>query len=126
MLSPLSDSGFLGQRVDFVFYTVLLLSIFAFLAGESFFLLKKVQGKGSQGIEKKHFELAWSLIPLLVLLLLTFVQTQFFSPIQLKSFDSEKSAIINAPRNLPTETKNIKEEIPKSLENKKLNSAVRM
>ena len=126
MFSPLSDSGFLGQRVDFVFYTVLLISIVAFLLGEIFFFVWKMQGKGSKGIEKKHFETGWSLIPLMVLLLLTAVETHFFSPVKLKAVEQEKNTSSDYLLEIPSKTKNINEDLPKNFKVNKFNSAVRM
>ncbi len=122
MFSPLSDSGFLGQRVDFVFYSVLLLSMVCFWGGEVFWWFQKIKGKGSKEIEKKHFEMAWSLIPLLVLLFLTCVQTQFFSPSRLKSVELLKSQTPN----LSPETQKVREEFPKDQKSKKVTPVVRM
>lgn len=126
MFSPLSDSGFFDQRVDFVFYAVLLVSIVAFLMGEIFFFVRKLQGKGSQGIEKKHFETGWSLIPLLVLLLLTAVQTQFFSPVKIKARQQDHFNSSRTLLSVPSRTQNIKENLPKDFKVKKRNSVVRM
>jgi heme/copper-type cytochrome/quinol oxidase subunit 2 len=126
MMSPLSDSGFLGQRVDFVFYAVLLVSIIAFLMGEIFFFVRKMRGKGSKGIEKKHFETGWSVIPLMVLLLLTAVETHFLSPIKLKAMEQHQNTSSNYAPEIPSKTQNIKEDRPKSFKIKKLKSAVRM
>jgi hypothetical protein len=124
MLSPLSDSGFLDQRVDFVFYTVLLLSIASFLAGELFWFAKKLNGTGSKEIEKKHFETAWSLIPLLVLLFLTCVETQFFSPVRLKRVETPNAQVLDVLE-LPAEQK-IRSEFPKFWKKGKPHKTVRM
>ena len=126
MFSPLSDSDFLGKRVDFVFYSVLLVSIIAFLLGETFFFVLKMQGKGSKGIEKKHFETGWSLIPLMVLLLLTAVEAQFFSPVKLKAIERKQNTSSNYLPEIPSKTQNINEDLPKSFKVKKFKSAVRM
>lgn len=126
MMSPLSDSGFLGQRVDFVFYSVLLVSIVAFLMGEIFFFVRKMQGKGSKDIDKKHFEIGWSIIPLMVLLLLTAVEAHFFSPIKLKAREQHQNTSSIYSSEVPSRTQSINEDVPKSFEIKKLKSAVRM
>lgn len=124
MLSPLSDSSFISQRVDFVFYAVLLISMAAFWGGEVFWWLKKISGKGSKDIEKKHFEAAWSVIPLLVLLFLTCVQTQFFSPkkLKLRAIDDFQ---LTLPLVSPDASK-IRDELPKNLKNRKVTPVVRM
>jgi len=117
MLSPLSDSGFLGQRVDFVFYGVLLVSMACFWGGEVFWWLQKLKGKGSKNIEKKHFEVAWSIIPLSVLLFLTCVETQFFSPrnLRLKALNYfQPQAPISNP-----DSQKIRNELRPDLKNKK-------
>ncbi|NBX67869.1 MAG: hypothetical protein EBR01_02760 [Proteobacteria bacterium] len=113
MLSPLSDSVVVSQRVDFVFYSVLLLSMAFFWAGEVFWWLKKIRGAGSKEIEKKHFEAAWSLVPLMVLLFLTCVKTQVFAPtkLRLKAIDVFQLR---------------KDELPKDLKKKRLTPVARM
>ena len=124
MFIPLSDSDILAQRVDFVFYWVLLLSIASFLTSEAFWLIMKLKGRGSKEIEKKHFEVAWSFIPLIILLSLTFVQTQFFSPSRLKRIaplNSEDARPIINP-----ETKKVREDLSPGLQIKKMNPTVRM
>lgn len=124
MLSPLSDNGFLGQRVDFVFYTVLLLSIACFLMGEFFWFVKKHRGTGSREIQKKHFETAWSLIPLIVLLFLTCVETQFFSPNRLKKIDMGRSKV--SSERVLTENQKVRDILPKFWKREKTNDALRM
>lgn len=127
MFSPLSDGSFLDQRVDFVFYGVLLLSIACFLIGEIFWFLKKIKSTSLDEIQKKHFETAWSLIPLLVLLFLTCVQNQFFSPVHLKKSETQNSPLHSSPElNTNSETQNVKDELNKNLRIQKSDSAVRM
>jgi heme/copper-type cytochrome/quinol oxidase subunit 2 len=124
MLSPLSDIGFLGQRVDFVFYTVLLLSIACFLTGEFFWFVKKHRGSGSKEIQKKHFETVWSLIPLIVLLFLTCVETQFFSPVRLKKVEAVRSKV--SSEDISTQNQKVRDTLPKFWRSEKTNKAVRM
>lgn len=124
MFSPLSDSNILAQRVDFVFYLVLLLSIASFLSSEAFWLIRKLKGNGSKEIEKKHLEAAWSFIPLIILLSLTFVQTQFFSPSRLKRIDPLNSE--GARPIIDAENRKIREDLSPRLQTKKMNPTVRM
>lgn len=72
MLSPLSESVFLDQRVDFVFHSVLLVSIVSFFIGEGFWSVKKLLRRHPENVYKYHLELAWTVIPLAILILLTF------------------------------------------------------
>lgn len=67
MKSPLSDFGFSQiQKGDFVFLAVLFLCVFVFVAVESIWLLRQMKKP-----ERKHIHLIWSVIPALVLLVLT-------------------------------------------------------
>jgi heme/copper-type cytochrome/quinol oxidase subunit 2 len=67
MKSPLSDFGFLQiQRGDFIFLSVLFVCVFIFVAVESVWLVRQMKQT-----EKKHIHLIWSVIPALVLLVLT-------------------------------------------------------
>jgi len=69
MKSPLSDFVSIQiQRGDFIYFVVLFLCIFAFVALESVWLIRKLRDS-----EKKQKQLLWSLIPALVLFGLTLV-----------------------------------------------------
>ncbi len=69
MKSPLSDFvTFQIQRGDFVFLSVLFVCVFAFVALESVWLLRQLKSA-----QKKQDQLVWSVIPALVLLVLTIV-----------------------------------------------------
>lgn len=69
MKSPLSDFvTFQIQRGDFVFLSVLFVCVFAFVALESVWLLRQLRST-----KQKHDQLVWSVIPALVLLVLTVV-----------------------------------------------------
>lgn len=70
------ESGFLDAfhlRPDSVFSVVLLISIFLFVTAEVFWVFKKTVSPDSLKVPNQHFEMIWSFIPAVVLLLLTLV-----------------------------------------------------
>lgn len=66
-------SEVVALRPDSLFSFVLVVSIFLFVAAEVFWVFKKSARPESLRVPAQHLEIVWSLIPALVLLLLTFV-----------------------------------------------------
>ena len=87
---------FLDQRVDSVFYLVLLVAVATFIFGEAMWLTRKMFFPVT--VPKHQMEILWSLIPALVLVFLTFVQ---------QSHRAEKSKL-NAKLESRSETSQIK------------------
>ena len=65
---------FLGQKVDSVFYLVLLAAIGSFIIAETLWVVRKSWKPKGLHVPKQHVEVIWSLIPAVILLLLTFVR----------------------------------------------------
>lgn len=65
----------LGLNVDSIFYFVLLLSITVFILTEIIWVFGKSFRTSRLLVPKQHVEVIWSLVPALVLLLLTFVRS---------------------------------------------------
>lgn len=66
-------SEILRLRPDSVFSVVLLISIFLFVTAEVFWVFRKTVRPDALKVPDQHFEVIWSFIPALVLLLLTLV-----------------------------------------------------